>query len=97
MEDEDKTKEQLVTELKEMRQRITTLEELEVTRKRTEEELRESEKRFRTLFQNAPIGIGLATLGGHILDGNDAIIEMFGYSKNELKEINLIDVYLEPK
>jgi hypothetical protein len=42
MEDEDKTKEQLVTELKEMRHRITTLEELEVTRKRTEEALRES-------------------------------------------------------
>ena len=65
--------------------------------KRTQEELRESEKRFRTLFQNAPIGIGLATLDGHILDGNDAIMEMFGYSKEELKEINLGDFYLDPR
>jgi PAS domain S-box-containing protein len=65
--------------------------------KQTQEELRESEGRFRTLFQNAPIGIGLATLDGHILDGNDAITEIFGYSKKELEEINLRDVYLDPK
>lgn len=96
MKDEDKTREQLVTELKEMCHRITELEELEVTRKRTEEALRESENRFRTLFQNAPVGIGLASHDGHILDGNEAIIEMFGYSKKELEEIRLRDVYVDP-
>jgi len=40
--DEDKTKEQLINELVEMRQRITELEKSEKQRKRTVEALRES-------------------------------------------------------
>jgi PAS domain S-box-containing protein len=51
---------------------------------------------FRNLYHNTPVGIGLACNDGHILDGNDAIIEMFGYSKKELEEIRLRDVYVDP-
>jgi len=39
MKDEDKTKDQLINELVESRQRITELETLETQRKRAEEEL----------------------------------------------------------
>ena len=39
MKDKDKTKEQLINELVEMRQRIAELEALEIKRKRAEEEL----------------------------------------------------------
>lgn len=52
MKDEDKTKEQLIQELKELRQRINGLEVSEVERQRTEEALRESEKRFRLITEN---------------------------------------------
>ena len=46
MKDERKTKKQLISELAEMRQRITKLERLEVKHKRTEEVLRGSEARY---------------------------------------------------
>jgi hypothetical protein len=39
MEDKDKTKEGLVTELAEMRRRVAELEAAEIQRRRTEEEL----------------------------------------------------------
>ena len=46
MKDQDKTKEQLINELAEMRQRIAELEEADTERKRAEEALRESEQRL---------------------------------------------------
>ncbi|GAH51058.1 unnamed protein product, partial [marine sediment metagenome] len=63
--DEGKTKEQLLNELEEMRQRIKELKASEVERKRVEERLRESEVKFRTVvesirdvvFQLSPLGI----------------------------------------
>ena len=72
---------------------VTDITEL----KRVEEQLRDSEYRFRTLFQNAPIGIGLASLDGRIVAGNDAIIGMFGYSEEELRKVNTKDFYLNPE
>jgi len=46
MEHENKTKKQLISELVEMRQRITELEASEAQRKRVKEALRESEKKI---------------------------------------------------
>jgi PAS domain S-box-containing protein len=47
MKDEEKTKEQLIKELAEMRQRVAELEASEAERKRAEEALKESEERYR--------------------------------------------------
>ncbi len=47
MRDIDKTKEQLISELLEMRQRISELEKLETGRKRDEEEIKQSHHRLR--------------------------------------------------
>ncbi len=49
MKDEVKTKEQLIVELAEMRRRIAELEAAKTERVRTEEALRESEERYRTV------------------------------------------------
>lgn len=49
MKDENKTNEQLVNELVELRQRIADLEKSEAERKRMEDELRESEERYKRL------------------------------------------------
>jgi PAS domain S-box-containing protein len=57
-------------------------------RRRTEEALRESEVRFRTIFEGAPIGIGLWDLEGKFLEGNPALTEMLGYSLEELRELD---------
>ena len=50
---EDRSEEQLIKELAEMRHRIVVLEAAETQRKETEETLRESEERFRSLAQTA--------------------------------------------
>jgi PAS domain S-box-containing protein len=44
----------------------------------------ESEERFRYLFAQAPIGIAIETMEGHIIDVNPAFCSMLGYSPAEL-------------
>jgi diguanylate cyclase (GGDEF)-like protein/PAS domain S-box-containing protein len=48
-------------------------------RRRAEERLRESEERYRLLFERNLAGVYRSTMDGRILDGNDAIARMFGY------------------
>ncbi|MBW1992423.1 MAG: PAS domain S-box protein, partial [Deltaproteobacteria bacterium] len=57
-------------------------------RLRTEAALRESEARFRTIFEGAPIGIGLWDLSGKFLVGNPVLTDMLGYSLEELRELD---------
>ena len=66
-------------------------------RKRAEAELRESEERFRNVFENATIGIYRTTPDGHILLANPALIQMLGYSSpEELAARNLEEQGFEP-
>ncbi len=59
-------------------------------RKKIESDLRESELRYRTLFENAQIGIYQTTPEGKILQSNPAIIKMLGFdSLEELNKRNL--------
>ncbi len=53
-------------------------------RKQAEEELKESERRFRSTFEDAPIGMSLASLEGRYLQVNQAFCDMLGYSEEEL-------------
>lgn len=50
-----------------------------------ERALRESEARFRTLFDQAPVGIGIGDVHGRIHDVNDALQRMFGYTLEEFR------------
>lgn len=51
--------------------------------KRTEEALREAEKRYRNLFENAMEGIFQTTSDGGVLLANPALARMYGYSSPE--------------
>jgi PAS domain S-box-containing protein len=55
---------------------------------RTEMALRESEARFRAIFEGAPVGIGLWDLEGRFLEGNSAMTAMLGYSLEELRHLD---------
>jgi len=59
-------------------------------RKKAEEKLRESEERFRRIYEDAPIGIFRTTPDGKILITNPALIKMLGYdSFEELKSLDI--------
>jgi PAS domain S-box-containing protein len=59
-------------------------------RKRVEEALQESELRFRSLYENATIGIYRTTPDGNILLANPALVKMLGYTSfQKLAERNL--------
>jgi PAS domain S-box-containing protein len=53
-------------------------------RKRAEEALRESEERYRTLFEKSPASITLVDKSGVLIDCNKATEELIGYSKEEI-------------
>lgn len=54
-------------------------------RHRAEAILRESEERFRSLFQSAPIGIALHDIDGRYLQINSAYEKITGYKEKELQ------------
>lgn len=53
-------------------------------RKQIEAELRESENRFRTAFEDGPYGMCITDLNGRFLHANSALCRMLGYSPEEL-------------
>jgi PAS domain S-box-containing protein len=52
-------------------------------RKRAEEALRESEEKYRTIFQNSPLGIFRSSFEGRFLDVNPATAKILGYDSPE--------------
>ncbi|WP_321431200.1 PAS domain S-box protein [uncultured Methanolobus sp.] len=63
-------------------------------RKQAEEKIIRSEMRYRALFEKSNDAVLLHDLTGKILDTNDKACTMFGYSKEEFMEINIIDLVL---
>jgi diguanylate cyclase (GGDEF)-like protein/PAS domain S-box-containing protein len=53
-------------------------------RKRSEEQLRESENRFRILYEKNPIGITLNAPDGSLIEANLAMQRFLGYAEKEL-------------
>ncbi|MES9887503.1 MAG: ATP-binding protein [Candidatus Sedimenticola sp. 6PFRAG1] len=80
---------QLRTSIHSLKQRVVEL-------KQTEEALRESEGRFRTLFASTPVGILVTGYDGRILNCNEAIAAITGYSPDELDRLNANMLYQDP-
>ena len=57
-------------------------------RHQAEQKIQESERRFREVFENAPVGIFLSAPDGHFLQVNAAFAGMVGYSVQELLQMN---------
>ena len=53
-------------------------------RKRAEELLRESEERFRAVFEHAPHGMCVTSMEGRFLQANEAYCRMLGYTEQQL-------------
>jgi len=61
-------------------------------RKKIEDELKGSEEKFRSIFENAPIGMALSTLDFKFVQVNDAFCQMLGYLKSDLTQMSLFDI-----
>ena len=84
MQDESKTKEQLVDELNDMRLRMSEFKNSQAKLVANEMALRESEERFRLLYQNAPLGCHSLDENGRFLEVNKAWLNILGYSREEV-------------
>lgn len=62
-------------------------------RKRTEEEARENEKRFRAIFESSLDAMLIADNSGRYIDANPAACELLGLSKAELLTKSVNDIY----
>ncbi len=66
--------------------------------KQAEEALRESESRYRTLFEGVPVGLYRTAPDGRILDANPELVKMLGYpDRKSMLAINAKDVYVNPQ
>jgi PAS domain S-box-containing protein len=69
---------------------ITAIET--TARERVESALRESEERYRTLFDQMIAGVAESDLEGRLITANDRYCEMLGYSREEILRLNMRDV-----
>ncbi len=63
-----------------------------VARKQAEAALQESDTRNRRLFDSSPHAVLLSDPGGHFLDCNQAAIDTYGYSRDELLRMSYRDL-----
>lgn len=59
-----------------------------------DQKLRQSEERYRTLFENVPAGLYRTTPDGQILDANPALRAILGYPAGDLNELSVWDSYV---
>ena len=66
-------------------------------RKNAEEALWQSEEKYRTLFDESRDAIYMTTREGKFLDANRALLELFGYTREELMgNVHVGDIYAYP-
>ncbi len=78
--------------------RMAQLARIAIERRRAEDALRESESRFRGLFDNVVEGVYQVTMDGYLVSANPALIAMLGYaSLDELRAIGSTGrLYVDP-
>lgn len=94
MSDKKRVKKQLNDEVKELRRRVAELEKADIACKQAEQRSLESDKKYRTLFENAIDAIFIIDhVSEKILDCNKKAADMSGYPPRELKAMNLTELY----
>jgi PAS domain S-box-containing protein len=61
-------------------------------RRRAEEALRKSEERWRSVFENSAVGVALTDMTGRFLAANHVYQTMVGYTEEELRALQFLDV-----
>ncbi|NOZ04525.1 MAG: PAS domain S-box protein [FCB group bacterium] len=79
------TKKELLEQLLELRKRVVWLE-------KTEEALRKSKEKYRSLFNEVTDMIHVVDMNGNIVDANPAELKTLGYKKREIIGKPLVDI-----
>jgi PAS domain S-box-containing protein len=66
-------------------------------RKNAEDAVRESETRYRTLFEDSKDGVYIVRREGEIIDANQSFLDIFGYSREEIIGLNIVSLYVDPE
>jgi len=64
--------------------------------KQAEEELRESEERYRALFERSRDAIYITTREGKFIDANQSTLDLFGYTREEIRGLKAHQLYADP-
>ncbi len=92
MNDAGKTKAELIAELETLRARLRELESAEAEHERTERSLRESEVKYRRIFENANDMIYTHDLEGNFTSANPATVRTYGYPMDEFVRLDISDM-----
>jgi PAS domain S-box-containing protein len=66
-------------------------------RKRAEQALRQSEEKFRTLFEDSRDAVYITTLAGDFVDVNESFLTMFGLTRDKLAQMRAGDLYVQSR
>ncbi len=93
-----KTKEQIISEMDELRQMIDDFQDQDssykklndqlqaeiIAHKQAEKELKESEERYRLLYERSPLGYQSLDSDGNLIEVNPAWLSLLGYEKKDV-------------
>jgi PAS domain S-box-containing protein len=65
-------------------------------RKRAEEALRESEEKWRSLFEDSRDAIYITKRNGEYVDVNQSFLDLFDYTREEITEMKAQEIYIDP-
>ncbi|MFW5728752.1 MAG: PAS domain S-box protein, partial [Spirochaetota bacterium] len=71
---------------------VTEQHLMEERLRKSEDELRDAERKWRTLFEQATVGIFLVSRDHHIVEANPRAAELLGYSREELHTLSASDM-----
>jgi len=68
-----------------------------ISKLKAEEKLKESEEKYRILFENNVIGVGISDVKGRIIESNEAMCKITGFNHEEQLKIKIPDTYVNPR
>lgn len=95
MQEKELDREELLAKIDILQKKIKRIEAESARHKNMEEALRASDERFRLFFNTAPIGLSISDAQGKIINVNNTLRHFLGYSLEEFKKINYIELYAD--
>ena len=70
--------------------------EMALYKYRIDKKLRESEERYRTLFEDSRDAIFMTTRDGKLVVANRSALMMLGYTEEEIRDVSVPDLFVDP-